>query len=103
MPQEVQRRAMELVKGLEHRSCEKHLNELGVFKFLKEAAGGPYCSLHLFERYQGEGQSLQSVTSTKMRRNGLKLHQERFRVYIRKKFCIGRVVRHCNRLPIGSI
>lgn len=66
---------MELVKDLEHRSYEKYLKELGVFKFLEEAAGGPYCSLQLFEKYQGGGQSLQSVTSDRTRRNGLKLHQ----------------------------
>ncbi|PKU47852.1 hypothetical protein llap_1832 [Limosa lapponica baueri] len=91
-----------MITGLEHLSYEDRLREVGFFSLEKRRLRGAL--LAAFQYLKGtytkdeEGLFVRK-RSDKMRGNGFKLKEGKFRLDIRKKFFAVRVVRHWNRLP----
>ncbi|GAB0188843.1 hypothetical protein GRJ2_001349600 [Grus japonensis] len=104
--EQVQRRAMKMIRGLERLSYDDKLRKLGWFSLEKRRLQGDLIAAFQYPKgdYKKVGEGLFTrAWNDRTRGNGLKLKEGIFRLDVRKKFFTVRVVRHWNRLPREAV
>ncbi|GAB0197879.1 mitochondrial enolase superfamily member 1 [Grus japonensis] len=92
----VQRRAMKLIRGLEHLSYEDRLRELGLFSLEKRWLRGDLIAAYQYLKGPTGKLERDCLSGSVVMGQGV---MGRLRLDVRKKFFTVRVVRHWHRLP----
>ncbi|PKU39144.1 hypothetical protein llap_10554 [Limosa lapponica baueri] len=97
-----QRNATKMMRELEHLSYEDRLRESGLYSLEKRRLQGDLIAVfwYLKGTYKKVGEGLFTrACSDRLKGNGFKLKEGRFRLDIRKILFVVRVLSHWNRLP----
>ena len=87
----VQRRTLKMIRGLEHLPYEDRLRELGLFSLKNKGLQKELIVAfqYLTEAYRKDGEGLSKrACSDRMKANGFKMEESRFRLDIRKRFLL---------------